>query len=464
MMRSETMKQNLNHRWLSLLLCVAILFTALPLGVFSVDVYAEDTCSHEYEVESYPASFGGTCMVRCTLCRETDSFATSTGMDVYWNLEGLYGTYYSLLSKTEYEIGEELYLWIQDYDDYLVPDEKIVSVSDSDGVTYTPVWDMMGYFTFRKPGIYTLTITDKYNPLVTASYIVTVTGSGSGSGGSTDNGCQHQYNTVVTAPGCLVQGYTTYTCVFCKDEYLSDFVDPKGHSFGGYINNGDGSKTSYCSGCDAFDTVRDANSDAVLTEQRAYEVMISLKDEYPEGMQWTNDNFYQWNGGYFYGGFGCVAFAFLLSDAVFGNLPAERITDGITIDMLRVGDVLRVNNDTHSVIVLEVHDAYIVIAEGNYNSSIHWERKMTAAEVAATTDYILTRYPEKSDEEEIIPGDVNDDGTVDARDITILRRYYVGWDVTLNEDAADVNDDGVIDARDITILRRYYVGWDVTLK
>ena len=67
--------------------------------------------------------------------------------------------------------------------------------------------------------------------------------------------------------------------------------------------------------------------------------------------------------------------------------------DSISIEDVRVGDILRLYNDSHSVIILEVHSDYVVIAEGNYNSSIHWGRKLTAEDVAAA-DYIMTRYPE----------------------------------------------------------------------
>lgn len=133
-----------------------------------------------------------------------------------------------------------------------------------------------------------------------------------------------------------------------------------------------------------------------ITAQEVYDIMISLKSEYPEGKYWTNNNSYAWKGRPNEIGYGCAGFAYILSDAAFGEEPATEITGNITIDTLRVGDVLRINNNTHSVVVLEIHDDYIVIAEGNYNSSIHWGRKLTASEVARKTDYVLTRYPEHS--------------------------------------------------------------------
>ncbi|MCM1544766.1 MAG: hypothetical protein NC110_05640, partial [Ruminococcus sp.] len=40
---------------------------------------------------------------------------------------------------------------------------------------------------------------------------------------------EHTYTTVVTAPTCTEQGYTTYTCA-CGDTYIADYVDANGHT------------------------------------------------------------------------------------------------------------------------------------------------------------------------------------------------------------------------------------------
>lgn len=133
------------------------------------------------------------------------------------------------------------------------------------------------------------------------------------------------------------------------------------------------------------------------TQQQAYERMIALKSEYPEGKRWTNDNFYAWNGGVYSGGYGCAGFAFILSDAAFGDLPA-RVLEEFTYTDVKVGDILRINHDTHSVIVLEVQSDRVVVAEGNYNSSIHWGRTLTKAKVEEA-DYIMTRYPKTAQPE-----------------------------------------------------------------
>lgn len=60
--------------------------------------------------------------------------------------------------------------------------------------------------------------------------------------------------------------------------------------------------------------------------------------------------------------------------------------------------------------------------------------------------------------DEYLAGDVNNDGVVDAKDVTALRRYLAGWDITVQENSADMNGDGSVDAKDVTVLRRYLAG------
>lgn len=127
------------------------------------------------------------------------------------------------------------------------------------------------------------------------------------------------------------------------------------------------------------------------TQQQAYDRIIAMKEKYPEGMRWTNDNYYEWKGGIFAGGYGCAGFAFLLSDAAFGDLPV-RMTETFTYSQLKVGDILRINNDSHSVIILKISSTQVTIAEGNYNSSIHWGRTLSKEKVMQS-DYVMTRYP-----------------------------------------------------------------------
>ncbi|MDE6619391.1 MAG: hypothetical protein K2K74_02675 [Lachnospiraceae bacterium] len=132
-----------------------------------------------------------------------------------------------------------------------------------------------------------------------------------------------------------------------------------------------------------------AEDTAGTAESHVYEVIMAQKAVFPEGMRWTNDNYYGWKGGTYAGGFGCAGFAFAVSDAAFGDVRATIHKD---YNNIRVGDVLRVDNDTHSVIVLEVRENSVIVAEGNYDSSIHWGREIPKANLIDASSYIMTRY------------------------------------------------------------------------
>ena len=156
-----------------------------------------------------------------------------------------------------------------------------------------------------------------------------------------------------------------------------------------------------------------ARDSTIPTPTEAYEAMIALKDQdkYKEGTTWTNDEpysdskgYYHWKGGTLDGknisAVGCVAFAFILSDAAFGSLPARMYAAGkFTYEDIKAGDILRVNNDSHTVIVLEASDAGVVVAEGNistgdHRGKVHWGRAISREEVMSSTSHYITRYPE----------------------------------------------------------------------
>ena len=146
----------------------------------------------------------------------------------------------------------------------------------------------------------------------------------------------------------------------------------------------------------------------IPTPQEVYEAMIALQedDRYREGTVWTDyepysdeKGYYRWKGGTLDGknisAVGCVAFAFILSDAAFDALPARMYpADQFQYEDLKIGDILRVNTDSHTVIVLEVSDAGVIIAEGNLNGKVHWGRAMSKDEVMRDISHYITRYPE----------------------------------------------------------------------
>ena len=71
--------------------------------------------------------------------------------------------------------------------------------------------------------------------------------------------------------------------------------------------------------------------------------------------------------------------------------------------------------------------------------------------LTATADTITTR------------GDVNADGTIDMKDVLMLRKSIAGLVKLADETVADVNADGSIDMKDVLLLRKFIANMDVTL-
>ena len=107
-------------------------------------------------------------------------------------------------------------------------------------------------------------------------------------------------------------------------------------------------------------------------------------------MHWTNENAYT-SHALAINGFGCAAFALLCSDKAFGDLPSRQHSK---FDDIRVGDMLRVRNNTHSVVVLEKKADSVIVTEGNYADTIHWDREITRENLESDKQfYVETRYP-----------------------------------------------------------------------
>ncbi|MBR6633092.1 MAG: hypothetical protein IKL05_02180 [Clostridia bacterium] len=136
-----------------------------------------------------------------------------------------------------------------------------------------------------------------------------------------------------------------------------------------------------------------------------------------------------------------------------GSLTANPIT--ILLD----GESADTTNGTVLTLTFKVDaDA----EEGEYNVSVEvvdaYDDDMETVEVSDTTLTVKVKN--------YLPGDVNGDGEVSARDVTTLRRYIAGgYTLTFVEEALDINGDGEVSARDITMLRRYIArGYGIELE
>ena len=69
----------------------------------------------------------------------------------------------------------------------------------------------------------------------------------------------HSYESVVTAPTCTEDGYSTHTCTRCDDSYVDTYVDALGHDFGEWETTKeatcteDGEQRRDCDRCDHFE-------------------------------------------------------------------------------------------------------------------------------------------------------------------------------------------------------------------
>lgn len=136
-----------------------------------------------------------------------------------------------------------------------------------------------------------------------------------------------------------------------------------------------------------------------ITEENVLKTIEGLKSEYPDGRSWSNSDSH-FSKALRTTGYGCAGFALICSDAAFGNLPvSEEHSD---FSRIRVGDMLRVDNDTHSVVVLEKKSNSVIVAEGNYTITIngvsngpmiHWGREISRSELEAGNFTVQTRYP-----------------------------------------------------------------------
>ena len=132
---------------------------------------------------------------------------------------------------------------------------------------------------------------------------------------------------------------------------------------------------------------------------------------YTEGTPWTNDIPYRRDDPYYnhvefdgwpsgcYGGVGCFGFMMDMMEYASNYEYPIRLIYGTydNLPEIRVGDGIRLDNNGHSVVVLEVHpDGHTVtVAEGNFNSTVHWGRIIDLADPNNGFYYLATFWPEQ---------------------------------------------------------------------
>lgn len=96
---------------------------------------------------------------------------------------------------------------------------------------------------------------------------------------------------------------------------------------------------------------------------------------------------------------------------------------------------------------------------GSTKNAVIYTSKGSAADTYAQENSLTVKYFD-----ELTAGDVNDDGSINMKDLTLLQQYLAEWGVDADDYNADVNDDDKITMTDLTRLQQYLADWDVTLK
>lgn len=136
--------------------------------------------------------------------------------------------------------------------------------------------------------------------------------------------------------------------------------------------------------------------EAVITEAEARQRILNLKNTYPENTPWDDNKTYTLSvllNGATCRGEGCAAFAFQVSDLVFGTSAAA--IEHTNFNSIRPGDILWIDNGSHCVVVIEVNGNTVTIVEGNYNSKVHWGRTLSLSSIKnGGAQSVISRYPE----------------------------------------------------------------------
>lgn len=320
----------------------------------------------------------------------------------------------------------------------------------------------------------------------------------------------HDHDAAVIAPDCVNGGYTTYTCSVCGDNYVADATDATGHTectVEGYAatctKDGltDGAKCSVCGEILVAQEAIPAIDHTVVIDPAVESTVTST--------------------GLTEGSHCGVCGTILVAQQVVEklptpDLPADAPTFAVDSVTAREGEEFTVairtlrNSGIVSMKLKVGYDADVLelvsVAEQdfaglsfgsfannpfiiNWVDAIHPDNttdgvmalvtfrvKEGATGTAAITltyeaedvydqnyDNVAFRVENGSvTVVEYTPGDVNNDGKINNKDLGMLQQYVNEWEVAITQ-AADCNGDGRINNKDLGLLQQYVNEWDVDL-
>ena len=235
---------------------------------------------HDYETK-YASKTDGTVTQTCKSCGYVNKFTVPTSTTVYWRTDLSNTSFSSVLSKTQFSVGDSIDFWLYDDTDYTVEfsDRSMVSVNKLENYA-----NDIRRITFKNGGSLTVKIYPTYNPSVAKTYKFTCgctshtygsavitkqpTCTSEGTKTKTCTQCgatvtetiaklSHSYTTTVVAPTCTADGYTLHKCSVCGTSYKDSTTKATGHSYGNSVVTkqptctSEGTKTKTCTKCNA---------------------------------------------------------------------------------------------------------------------------------------------------------------------------------------------------------------------
>ena len=235
---------------------------------------------HDYETK-YASKTDGTVTQTCKSCGYVNKFTVPTSTTVYWRTDLSNTSFSSVLSKTQFSVGDSIDFWLYDDTDYTVEfsDRSMVSVNKLENYA-----NDIRRITFKNGGSLTVKIYPTYNPSVAKTYKLTCgctshtygsavitkqpTCTSEGTKTKTCTQCgatvtetiaklSHSYTTTVVAPTCTADGYTLHKCSVCGTSYKDSTTKATGHSYGNSVVTkqptctSEGTKIKTCTKCNA---------------------------------------------------------------------------------------------------------------------------------------------------------------------------------------------------------------------
>ena len=235
---------------------------------------------HDYETK-YASKTDGTVTQTCKSCGYVNKFTVPTSTTVYWRTDLSNTTFSSVLSKTQFSVGDSIDFWLYDDTDYTVEfsDRSMVSVNKLENYA-----NDIRRITFKNGGSLTVKIYPTYNPSVAKTYKLTCgctshtygsavvtkqpTCTSEGTKTKTCIKCNatvtetipktsHKYADTVVAPTCTTDGYTLHKYSVCGASYKDSTTKATGHSYGNSVVTkqptctSEGTKTKTCTKCNA---------------------------------------------------------------------------------------------------------------------------------------------------------------------------------------------------------------------